>query len=189
MNIRGALLVCLAFAAIAAPAHANDRWGDDIAVMNDNELDAHRGGFEIDGLSINFGATVTTLVNGVPALVTTLTWTDVGAIVEETVGELGQDLASMTPEQLTALGLDGLETASGVVIEDEAGVTALVHNVADGALQNIIINSATGRDLSQHVDVTLELPGFEAIQRSLLVESLGIRLSDDMTPFLADPGG
>ena len=69
------------------------------------------------------------------------------------------------------------------------GVTALVHNITDGALQNIIINNATGRDLAQEIDVTLTLPGFELIQESLLVESFGIRLTDDMNVFIGDPGG
>ena len=95
----------------------------------------------------------------------------------------------MTPEQLDALGLDGLNGLGGVVIDDEAGVTALVHNITDGSLQNIIVNNATGRDLSQQVDVTLTLPGFELIQNELATEIFGMRLNDDLSPFLTSPGG
>lgn len=174
-------------ALLAAPACADDGWGDDVEVMSVEDLDAHRGGFEIGDLNVNFGATVTTLVNGVPALVTTLTWTDVGAFVEQTVGNVGQSIANMSPEQLTALGLNGLGNAGGVVIDDESGVTALVHNITDGSLQNIIINNATGRDLAQQVDVTLTLPGFEFVQDTLVVEMFGIHLNDDLRGF--DPGG
>jgi hypothetical protein len=185
-----ALLLCGAFfAAFATPSWADEGWGEGIEVMSDTDMEEHRGGFEVAGININFGATVTTLVNGVPALVTNLTWTDVGTFVEETVGEIGQNINTMTPEQLTTLGLDGLENAGGVVIEDEAGVTALVHNVTEGALQNIIINNATGRDLSQEIDVTLTLPGFELIQQALTVESFGIHLQDDMRGVMFDPGG
>lgn len=185
-----ALLLCTVFMGLlATPAWADDAWGDDIEVMSVEDMEAARGGFEIGGLNINFGATVTTLVNGIPALVTTLTWTDVGSFIEETVGDVGENIADMSPEQLTALGLDGLENAGGVVIEDEAGVTALVHNITEGALQNIIINNATGRDLSQEIDVTLTLPGFEQIQQSLVVETFGIHLTDDMNVFFGDPGG
>ena len=135
--MRALLLSGVFLAVLASPAWADDGWGEDIEVMDAEDLDAHRGGFEVNGLTFNFGATVTTLVNGIPALVTTLTWTDVGAFVQETVGDVGQNIADMTPDQLTALGLDGLENAGGVVIQDEAGVTALVHNISDGALQNI----------------------------------------------------
>lgn len=187
--MRAALLSGVFMCLLAAPAWADESWGDGIEVMSADDMDAHRGGFEIGGLNINFGATVTTLVNGIPALVTTLTWTDVGAMVEETVGEVGQNIADMTPEQLTALGLDGLENAGGVLIEDESGVTALVHNITEGSLQNIIINNATGRDLAQQIDVTLTLPGFEFIQGQLVAERFGINLTDDMNVFIGDPGG
>jgi hypothetical protein len=191
LRMRVALLAGVALAAFAAPARATEApWGDGIEVMDETELEEHRGGFEIGGLQINFGAAVTTLVNGVPALTTQLTWTDTGAFVAQTVGNVGEDLADMSPDQLAALGLEGLENAGGVVIADEAGVTALVHNVTEGALQNIIINSATGRDLTQDVDVTLELPGFDLIQQSLIVESFGIHLTDDMRGVMFyDPGG
>lgn len=187
--MRSLLLTGVFISLLASPAWAEDGWGAGVEVMSANDMDAHRGGFQIAGLNINFGATVTTLVNGIPALVTTLTWTDVGAFVEETVGGVGQNIADMTPEQLTAMGLNGLGNAGGVVISDEAGVTALVHNLTDGALQNIIINNATGRDLAQEIDVTLTLPGFEFVQGQLTTELFGIRLTDDMNVFIGDPRG
>ena len=189
MSARTLLLSGIFLAALAAPAWAEDGWSEGVEVMNVDDLEEHRGGFEIGGFTINFGATITTLVNGVPALTTTLTWTDVGAFVEETVGNIGQNINTMTQEQLADLGLDGLENAGGVVIDDETGVTALVHNVTEGSLQNIIINNATGRDLAQDIDVTLTLPGFELIQNALVVETFGIRVTDDMNVFLANPGG
>jgi hypothetical protein len=187
--MRALLLATAFYAAFAAPAWAEESWGDDVELMSQEEMEAHRGGFTINGIEINFGATVTTLVNGIPALTTTLTWTDVGAIIDESIGELGQNIADMTPDQLATLGIDGLENPNGVVIEDEAGVTALVHNISEGALQNIIVNNATGRDLTQEVDVTLTLPGFEFIQDALIVESLGIQFDADLGAFLYDPGG
>lgn len=188
MSTRAILLSSLLFTAFAAPAWADDGWGDGIEVMTENDLEAHRGGFDVGGFNINFGATVTTLVNGIPALTTTLTFTDAGAIVQETLGNIGQNIADLTPEQRETLGIDGMENAGGVVIADEAGVTALVHNVTEGSLQNIIINNATGRDLTQEIDVTVTLPGFELIEQALLVESFGIRLSDEMRGVLG-PGG
>ncbi len=192
MKLRSALLSAIAFATLSGQAWANDSaWGDGVEVMADEDMASHRGGFEIGGLQINFGAVVTTYVNGVPALTTNLTWTDVGTFVEQTVGDIGQNIGSLTPEQLEALGLSGLEAGGGVVIQDADGVTALVHNVTEGGtLQNIIINSATGRDLSQEIDVTLELPGFELVQQQLLLERFGIQISDDMRGVIfSSPGG
>lgn len=189
MTIRTLLLSGVFLAALSTPAFADEGWGQDVEVMSADDMDAHRGGFEIGRLNFNFGATVTTLVNGVPALVTNLTWTDVGAFVNRTVGQVGRNISDMTPEQLNAMGLNGLNGLGGVVIEDEAGVTALVHNVTDGSLQNIIINNATGRDLAQQIDVTLTLPGFELIQSELTTEIFGMHLNDDLRPFLVSPGG
>jgi hypothetical protein len=189
MSTRALLLSGVFFAALAAPAWADDGWGEDIEVMDVEELDVHRGGFMVAGINFNFGATITTLVNGVPALTTSLTWTDVGAFVEETIGEVGENINTLTDEQRVELGIDGLENAGGVIIADEAGVTALVHNVTEGSLQNIIINNATGRDLTQEIDVTVTLPGFELIQDALQVEVFGMHVSGDLSPFLTDPGG
>jgi len=190
-GLRTILLSAVAFVALAGPAWADESgWGDGIEIMAEDDLAAHRGGIAVNGIEINFGAVVTTFVNGVPAMTTTLTVTDVGAIVEQAVGDIGQSIHDMTTEQLTALGLGGLEGSDGVIIDDADGVTALVHNVTDGALQNIIINSATGRDLSQEIDVTVELPGFELMQSQLLVERFGIHISDDLQGIMFyDPGG
>lgn len=167
------------FAACAAPARADD-WGDGVELIDEAEMNDLRGGFQINGVEIGFGAVITSYMNGAPVLTTQLTWTDAGAIVEQTMADVGQRLEDLSPEQREALGVDGLQGASGIVINDESGMTALVHNIAEGALQNIIINSATGRDLKQDIDVTLTLPGFDAIQDSLVLERFGMRLADDL---------
>lgn len=183
MRPRAALFATLAVVCLmmAAPAHASDPW-DDVEVVEDDALADMRGGFKVGGIEVGFGATVTTYANGMMAMQTQLTWTDAGLVAQQTLGELGQKLESMTPEQRAALGLEGL--SGGVVIADEAGVTALVHNVTEGALQNIVLNTASGRDLGQHVDVTLTLPGFEAVQEGLGLELFGLRLNDDLTGML-----
>lgn len=169
-----------AIALTCAPAHADDAWGDDIEVMLDEEMDAQRGGFRIGGFEFNFGAVITSTIDGVPVLTTTITWSDAGAIIQRTLAGLGQSLDDLTPEQRSALGLDGLEGAGGIVIDGTDGVTALVHNVADGSLQNIIVNTATGRDIAQDIDIQLELPNFEFMQQELTTERFGIRIGDDL---------
>ena len=191
MRLRDTLLAAVAFAALASPAWADQSgWGEGVEVMSDAELADHRGGFEVAGINVNFAATITTFVDGIPALTTTLTWTDAGAIIEDTMGSLPQTATALTPDQLGALGLDPTGQAVGVVIDDETGVTEIVHNVSDGTLQNIIINTASGLDISQSIDVSLELPGFELVQADLIVERFGIRLADDLQGVVFyDPGG
>lgn len=181
MMARALFALAFALAAFAAPAYADEGWGADIEVMADDDMGDLRGGLGVaPGIEVNFGAVITTYVNGSPALTTNLTWTDTGQMVSETIGAIGQSLNELTPEQRAALSIDGLGDANGVVINDADGVTALVHNITDGALQNIIVNTAAGRDLRQDVDVTLTLPGFEAVQASILLERIGIRLDEDM---------
>lgn len=179
--LRLILFAAAASAALCAPAYANDAgWDEGIEVMADGEMDDLRGGFEINGIEIGFGAVVTTIMNGQPILTTQLTITDAGAIVDRTMADVGRNISDMTEDERTALGIDGLDDAEGVVIEDESGITALVHNVTEGALQNIIINTATGRDITQDIDVTLTLPNFEFMQGELELERFGMRLLDDM---------
>jgi hypothetical protein len=185
--LRLALCSAAAFIALCAPACAEDFWGEGVEVMQEEELSDLRGGIAIAGIDINFGAVITTYLNGTPVITTQLTWTDAGAVVEETVGSVGQNIDDLTDEARAALGIDGLEGANGIVIDDEAGITALVHNVTNGALQGIIINNATGRDLRQDIDITLTAPGFDLVQSALITELVGIRLDDDLRGFLFGP--
>lgn len=188
-SLRLVLFAAAASAALCAPAYADEQGWGDVEVMADAELEDLRGGFEIGGIEIGFGAVVTTILNGQPVLTTQLTITDAGRIVDQTMANVGQSLSDLTPGQRDALGLGGLDDANGIVIEDESGVTALVHNVTEGALQNIIVNTATGRDISQDIDVTLTLPNFEFIQGEISLELFGMRLLDDMSGVAFGRGG
>ncbi|HWA00769.1 MAG TPA: hypothetical protein VG841_10705 [Caulobacterales bacterium] len=171
---------------IAAPAYAN-AWGEGVEVIEDASLADLRGGFAVNGVEIGFGATISTYADGVLALTTQLTWSDNGAVIEQTLGSLGQAVDALTPEQRSAMGLDGV--TGGVVIADDTGVTTLIHNVTNGALQNIILNTASGRRLTQDIDVTLTLPGFESVQKDMGFEIFGMRLNDDLTHMMAtNPG-
>lgn len=185
--LRIALISGAALAVFASPAYADESgWGAGVETVDDSELSDMRGGFRIPGtdIDVNLGAVVTTMMNGAPVLTTNVTWTDAGSIIDQTITDVGQSLNDLSPAQLEALGLAGLDGAGGIVISDAEGLTALVHNVAEGALQNIIVNAAAGRDIRQDIDVTLTLPGFEEIQRGLDVETFGIRISDDLQPYL-----
>ena len=77
-KLRLVLLAAVAFIALAPAAYADDAWGDGIEVMDEADLDAHRGGLSIGGLQIDFGAVITTTVDGIPVITTSVNWTDVG---------------------------------------------------------------------------------------------------------------
>ena len=88
---------------------------------------------------------------------------------------------------MLALGLS--PNAAGVVVQDSSGATQIIHNVTDGALQNILINTASDQDISQTIDVRLELPNFELLQANFIAERFGIHITDDInTAMFFDPG-
>jgi hypothetical protein len=180
--LRTFLFTACAFAALtASAANASEAaWGDDVEVMDDAEMDDLRGGFDVGGIEIGFGAVVTSTLNGAPVMTTQLTVTDTGSVVEQTMSDIGESLSSLTPEQLAALGLAALAGLDGVVVNGETGATVFVHNVGNGTLQNILVNTASGQDIRQDIDVTLTLPGFESIQQQFALEHLGMRLSEDL---------
>ncbi len=185
--LRAALLASVALLAFQAPAFAgvsDEGWGD-VEVLVDAEMDEMRGGFSLGGINFGFGAVITTYANGVRAMQTNLVWTDSGIEVSQILGSLGQQISTLSAEQRSLLGLEGMIDADGVVIIDENGMTALVHNITDGALQNIIINDADNRTLGQQVDVTLTLPGFEATQANMLLDKIGLNIDADLSHMLA----
>jgi hypothetical protein len=178
--LAGASLVALCAPGVAAAATPGaDPWAG-VEIIEETEMADLRGGFKLpSGPEVNFGAVVSTYSGGMLAMQTELTVTDVGAIVEQSMGELGRALSSLTDEEAEQLGVAGLGE-NGVVIADEQGVTALVQNFAEGGLQNIIFNTASGRDLRQHIDVTIELPDYAAFERAMSNELVGLRLSNDL---------
>lgn len=175
-----------ALMALGTPAHAGEAtWGDGVEVLQDTEMKDLRGGIGLPGLpNINFSVVITTLMNGTPVVTTQLTVDETGAMLQQTVGNIGENIANLSDDALGALGLAGLRNTVGVVIDDDSGVTALVHNITDGSLQNIIVNNADGRDLAQNIDVTLDLPGFDAVQNAFGHELIGMHVTDDLNPYL-----
>lgn len=126
------------------------------------ELDAVRGGFVTpSGLVFEFGAVVRTSVDGRLALESTVSLSDTGkaAVTTASLGEL---------------------TGGRLVIPGVNGETTLVHDVTGQALRNVVLNTADNRHISQETTVTLVLPNFDTIQRSIAVESMALRLADDM---------
>lgn len=71
---------------------------DGVEPIADAEMDNLRGGFAIHCLQIGFGATVTTCVNGMPVLETLPTITDAGRLVQPTLSQIGESLASLGAE-------------------------------------------------------------------------------------------
>ncbi len=142
-----------------------------VAPASEAELGQERGGFiTAAGLTFDIGASVETTVNGTLALVSNISLTAAGQVQQTTW--INPNLANATPidahnaAQLAADGIDlgGLANVTGVEIKQDSGLTAVLANLAPGALNNLVINTASGQTISQTTNITLTLPGFAVKQ-------------------------
>jgi hypothetical protein len=171
-------------AALLAPAPAR---AQDPRPMSMDELADARGGFIVaNGVTLGFGATVRTFVDGQLALESRLTWTETGAVTEHSGGlEGAADLASAIDAALAqGLDLEGLQNGQGLLLSDASGATALVHNLRNGSIQNLIVNNASGRDLRQEIEITLTLPDLASMQRQYSFDRIGSQIGQDMNSAL-----
>lgn len=154
--------------------------------MGDTELQGERGGFlTANGIRLDFGAIVRTFVEGQLALETRLTWTTEGAVTEQTTGNAIAGAVSLADGAATAaaggLNLSGLaDGSSGLVFADASGATALVHNLMNGHIENLVFNTGNNRDIRQEVHVNLALPDLPAMQQGYGMDRLGSQLSQDI---------
>jgi hypothetical protein len=197
MFVRARPLLLLAsvlapLALFAGAAHAEDDPFGGAAPMNAETLQSERAGFfTADGQEFGFTATLTTLIDGQLALVTTLTLQDNGTVTQETSVNSAvlkgnnlpagrsvvipvnnaQSLANALAG--TNVDLNGL-SATGVVIKSNSGVTAVLDNVTPNQLQNLVINTANGQNIVQNTAITLTLPAasLSGMQASGLMNSL-----------------
>jgi hypothetical protein len=120
--------------------------------LTDEELAQARGGFiTAQGVTFDFGAVVRTFDDGKLALQTQVVWTADGAKLVQ------------APDGVTA-----------------AGGASFVHQLVNGQLANVLINSDSNRNLRQETDVTLVLPAFGAFQADAARNLAGLRIGDDI---------
>jgi hypothetical protein len=169
------LAVCVALLATPNPALPQEAVLDGLTPLADEELAGLRGGLLFaGGIAFDFGAVVRTTIDGQPALETRLTWTPDGVMIE--------DLSVLAGGPIPEFG------GFGLTIADATGMTLVGHRLLDGELQGFIINTGDNRNIRQELDVTLTLPGFEAIQQDMLTDSLGFRIGTDVAENLFRSG-
>ena len=142
-----ALLACAAGASRAA------------APLTPAELERERGGYlSVGGLSFDFGATVSTYVDGKLALQTGLTLSDATTLARQTgMGQIGGTMTANLP--------------------GDSGSTQLLQLASPSQLSNVVLNTASNRIISQNTSVTLTIPGLSALQGQYALQRLGAQLS------------
>jgi hypothetical protein len=151
-----------ALVALIVLAGSPARTEDLPAAVADSELDDMRGGFVVDGIEFNFGAVLKTLVNGQLAFQTQVTWTANGEQVATTLGPNATQGANVSNGTIRGLNLQGLTPDQIAAVNN--GATAIIQKVTGGAVQNIVLNTASDQTISQSTQLNLSLPGFARTQ-------------------------
>lgn len=157
--------------------------------LSDEELSGLRGGFlTANGFTFGFGVVIRSYIDDQLALQTRLTWTPTGPLTEQVRGDVPgvMDLASaMTSLLNSGIDLTGIRGASGgVALVDGHGATALIHNVTTGQLQNLIVNSASNRNLRQDMELNLYLPDLAAMQSASTAQQRVTQMTYDLNTSL-----
>ncbi len=144
-----------------------------MAVVSDEELSNQRGGFVVAGMDVRLGAEMRTYMDGALVLQTIVNWDDTGIRSEQIYS------GALTPSSLAAIQ-GGIAAGSGSTESPlylaNNGQTALSQSV-DGAIQNIIVNRASGVAFSQETRATIDIAGYRNFQNDVLsqrvIDSLG----------------
>jgi hypothetical protein len=177
-----ASLAILPFSAAHAetPAEGDEALFSQTKVSN-QELDDQRGGFAFGGMEITLGADIRTFLNDELALHTVITMDELGYNRVQTVAA-GLTLADADTLRNSALsnGAIRMNIGDNQVYLANQGQTAIIHG-NEGALQNILINTASNITASQDVTATLDLSGYDGFAATVTADQLGRSLGDDVT--------
>ncbi|WP_312164095.1 hypothetical protein [Phenylobacterium sp.] len=170
----------LIFAPAALPGVAAAEALVAAAPLTDEELAAERGGLKLPtGLEVGFGASVRTFVDGALVLETRLVWTDQGAVQSQSPSAIGPGGQGVT--------LSGAaESLPGLVVPGDGGSTAVLHELNAERIANIVVNTASNRDIRQEVQIDLAIPELTQFQQSALQERANIQMLDAANSALRD---
>lgn len=167
-------------AALASIASAGDEAifaSENVERVSDAELAGQRGGFVYQGLDIKFGAEIRSFLGDDMVIQTNFTWNDAVSEIQRTVSTdlTPAALAQLQTGILNGTGLN-LQGADGSVFLANQGQTAFIQRT-DGALQNIIVNTANNVALRQEVDAHLSIANFGPFRADVLSDRILSSLS------------
>lgn len=156
--------------------------------LEEAELEELRGGFQLAGLDMSFGATLQTLVDNV-RMDTVFAISGAGAeVVSQTISQhldiegqvvsrvgqgSGNTILELTPD---GINLVGMKDVSGLVVNDSKGFTSVFHTVTKNAILGSVVSDASERDIQQQLDIGVQVNNLPALraaqQRHAITESL-----------------
>jgi hypothetical protein len=175
-----ASMAILPFSTAMAEPPAGDEALFSQPTITDEELGEQRGGFQFEGMEIKLGADIRTFLNDELALHTVITVDENGYNRVQTVGA-GLTLADADAIRNNVLsnGAIRMNVGDAQVFLANEGRTAIIHG-NEGALQNILINTASNITATQDVNATLDLQGYDGFAATVTADQLGRSLGDDV---------
>ena len=189
------IATAIATISVSAPAYANEDGGDDAmfsgfseddamfsgAIVSDTELSDQRGGFAFAGMDIKLGADIRTFLENELVLHTIITIDENGYNRAQTVsGALTLADVDTIRNNVLSNGSITMNVGNSQVFLANEGRTAIIHG-SEGALQNILINTASNIIASQEVTATLDLGGYDGFAATITADQLGRSMGDDIT--------
>lgn len=183
MSLRAISIAALVAACLGGAASAQPVGLEGAPAMSREELSETRGAVLLpNGFELGFGALVSTFVDGELALQTQLTWTEQGPQTELLAGAYTPDLGGAAAQKGLTVG----GQFQGLLSPGADGATVIVHDLTDGRIGNLVLNNASGRDIRQSAEITLNVPQLDVMQRQIaqqsqlrqLQNSLGFALRD-----------
>ena len=185
-----AALGALALALAAPPAAPADPFAA-VPVYGPGELTDMRGRFTAGGFVMELGANVRTFLDDIPVLETVFSLHDGAFVSHSTVPDAvaasppagfrlvtgdapGARIVDLAPP---GFDLSAFADADGVVLADGNGFTALLHRVASDQILNVVVTSASERNVRQELEVTLTIHNFTPLRRAARAGALAHRLA------------
>jgi hypothetical protein len=163
--MRSSLLILSSALALAAAAPAAAQDGPPVS---EQVLAEARGGFlTVDGLKFDFGLVTRSYLDGNLALESRLTVTDQGVQLEDGTQPGGGPTAGALASLAAAgINLSNLGDKARIFVSPD-GASALIQGAGASQMANLLLNTGDNRDLAQHSELTLTLPGFEGVQQDI----------------------
>lgn len=161
-------LIGLGLPVTATAGAVEDAYFGDMEVtgLNEADLDDLRGGFMTPlGFEVGFGAVVTATVDGVEALKTEWTVSDLGGLTKNVFAG-GQAVKSPALDtdaaELGGIKFENPQNLTGVVVpgnpDKGGGATAIFQGFDLSGLSTAIINTASYRNIKTDTQLTVEIP-------------------------------
>jgi hypothetical protein len=162
----------------AAPLEASDDelFGSGAERVDEATLADQRGGFSWEGIDIRVGAELRSYISDELVAQTNVNWADGTADVQRS---FALSLTPLGPDDLRGvLSANGItmNLGSGGAYLANDGQTTLIQRT-DGALQNVMLNTANGVAIRQELDARLDLSNFGPFQDMIVRDRITDTLS------------